>query len=195
MLSRVWLFCDPMACSPPRSSVHGISQARVLKWVAICLSRGSSQSRDRTCVSCIGRWILYHWATWEAPYLFFFKFFSHLGCYRILSRVLTLHSRSLLFIYFKYSSVYTSIPNSQSILLGDAAAWPLPRLPALSTDPSTWKGNRTLTHCRGKTAQDFWPQPSWLLFFQTVILPSPNCSAPSQMASLFLSSPPPYPTN
>ena len=38
--------CDPMHCSPPRSSVHGISQARVLEWVAISFSGGSSQPRD-----------------------------------------------------------------------------------------------------------------------------------------------------
>ena len=58
-----------MDCSPPGSSVHGISQARVLGWVAISYSRGSSQPRDWTrisCVSCIGRRILYHWAIWEA---------------------------------------------------------------------------------------------------------------------------------
>ena len=40
--------CDPMGCSPPGSSVHGIFQARVLEWVAIFFSRGSSQPRDRT---------------------------------------------------------------------------------------------------------------------------------------------------
>ena len=34
--------CDPMDCSPPESSVHGISQARILEWVAISFSRGSS---------------------------------------------------------------------------------------------------------------------------------------------------------
>ena len=45
-----------MDCSPPGTSVHGISQARILEWVAISFSRGSSQSRDQTCVSCIGRW-------------------------------------------------------------------------------------------------------------------------------------------
>ena len=45
--------CDPMDCSPPGSSVHGISQARILEWVAISFSRGSSQPRDRTSVSCI----------------------------------------------------------------------------------------------------------------------------------------------
>ena len=47
---------DPMDCSPPVSSIHGISQARILEWVAISFSRGSSQPRDRTffsCISCI----------------------------------------------------------------------------------------------------------------------------------------------
>ena len=34
--------CDPTDCSPPGSSVHGISQARILKWVAVSFSRGSS---------------------------------------------------------------------------------------------------------------------------------------------------------
>ena len=61
--------CDPMDCSPPSSSVHGILQARILKWVAISFSRRSSQLRDQTRVSdvsCIGRQILYHCATWEA---------------------------------------------------------------------------------------------------------------------------------
>ena len=40
--------CDPMDCSPPGSSAHGILQARVLEWVAIPFSRGSSQPRDRS---------------------------------------------------------------------------------------------------------------------------------------------------
>ena len=59
-------FCDPMNCSLPGSSVHGISQARILERVAISSFRGSSQPRDRTHVSCIGRQIIYHWATREA---------------------------------------------------------------------------------------------------------------------------------
>ena len=42
--------CDPMGWSPPGSSVHGILQARILEWVAISFSRGSSQSRDRAQV-------------------------------------------------------------------------------------------------------------------------------------------------
>ena len=44
---------DPMDCSLPGSSVYGISQARILEWVAISYSRGSSQPRDQTCISCV----------------------------------------------------------------------------------------------------------------------------------------------
>ena len=46
------ILCDPMDCNLPDSSVHGIFQARVLEWIAIFFSRGSSQPRDRTRVSC-----------------------------------------------------------------------------------------------------------------------------------------------
>ena len=45
--------CDPMDCSQPGSSVHGILQARILEWVAIPSSRGSSRPRNRTQVFCI----------------------------------------------------------------------------------------------------------------------------------------------
>ena len=79
--------CDPSDCSPPGSFVHGISQARVLEWVAISYSRGSFWPRHRTGISCTGRQIRYHWATWEAqPYrkhpdfrefpIFFFKVYQ-----------------------------------------------------------------------------------------------------------------------
>ena len=46
-------FCDPMDYSPPSPSVHGILQVRILEWVAIPVSRESSQPRDRTSVLCI----------------------------------------------------------------------------------------------------------------------------------------------
>ena len=59
VLSRVCLFCDPIDCSPPESSVHGILQARIREWVAIFFSRRSSQLKDRTCISCVGWWILF----------------------------------------------------------------------------------------------------------------------------------------
>ena len=61
--------CDPMNCSLPGSSIHGILQARILEWVVIAFSRGSSRPRDSTCLTCISRTgskLLYHWATWEA---------------------------------------------------------------------------------------------------------------------------------
>ena len=57
--------CNPVDCSLPGSFVRGISQARILEWVAISYSKESSCPRDRACVSYIGRRILYYWATWE----------------------------------------------------------------------------------------------------------------------------------
>ena len=51
--------CNPMVYSAPGSSVHGIPQARILEWITIHFSRGSSQPRDQSHVSCIGRQILY----------------------------------------------------------------------------------------------------------------------------------------
>ena len=62
--------CDPVDCSLPSSSVHGILQARILEWGAISFSRGSSWPRDRTWVSRIGDRCFNLWATREAPWLF-----------------------------------------------------------------------------------------------------------------------------
>ena len=53
--------CNPMDYSPSGFSVHRVPQARILEWVAISSSKGSSQSRDRIhicCIACIGGWIL-----------------------------------------------------------------------------------------------------------------------------------------
>ena len=66
-----------MNCGPPGSSVHGISQARILEWIAMPSSRGSSRPRNQTHISCLLHWqanslplghqgTLYHWATREA---------------------------------------------------------------------------------------------------------------------------------
>ena len=71
-----------MDCSLPGSSVHGISQAKILELVAISYSRGSSQSRDWTCVSCIGRPILYHRAPWEDPQSHIHILISHTATLR-----------------------------------------------------------------------------------------------------------------
>ena len=68
-LSQVPLFCDPVDYRIPSSSVHGISQARILEWVAISFCRGSSWPKDQTHIPWVyrlGRWILHHQATWEA---------------------------------------------------------------------------------------------------------------------------------
>ena len=58
---------DPMNCGPPGASVLGILQARILEWVAMPSSRGSSPPRHRTCVSCISRQILYLWCHLGSP--------------------------------------------------------------------------------------------------------------------------------
>ena len=60
---------DPVDCSLPGSSVHGILQARILEWVAISFSRGSSWPRDQTQVSCIAGSFFTIWATREVPTL------------------------------------------------------------------------------------------------------------------------------
>ena len=58
--------CNPMDCSPPGSSVHEIFQTRILEWVAISFSRGSSQPRDQTQVFCTAGRFFTNWATREA---------------------------------------------------------------------------------------------------------------------------------
>ena len=75
--------CNPMDCSPPGSSVRGILQARLLAWVAMPSSRGSSQPRDRTQVSSIAGGILTAelpgvpnwWQYWPSKLLYSFFFF------------------------------------------------------------------------------------------------------------------------
>ena len=56
----------PTLCYPTDYTVHGILQARILEWVAFSFSRGSSQPRDRTQVSCIAGGFFTSWATREA---------------------------------------------------------------------------------------------------------------------------------
>ena len=60
------ILCDPMDCSPPGSSVHGILQARVLEWVAIPFSKVSSWPKNQAQVSCIADRFFTLWATKEA---------------------------------------------------------------------------------------------------------------------------------
>ena len=62
--------CDSVDYSPPGSSVHGILQARILEWVAISFSKGSSQPRDQTQVSRIAGRCFNLWATREAQQIY-----------------------------------------------------------------------------------------------------------------------------
>ena len=68
LLSRVWL-CNSINYRVPGSSIRGIFQARVLEWVAIAFSRGSSWPRDQTQVSCIAGRCFTLWVTREAFWL------------------------------------------------------------------------------------------------------------------------------
>ena len=62
------ILCNPMDCSPPDSSVHGIREVRILEWVAMPSSRGLSQPRDQTQVSCTAGGFFTVWATREVSF-------------------------------------------------------------------------------------------------------------------------------
>ena len=80
MTQSCMILCDPMDCILPGSSVHGILQTRILEWVPIPFSGGSSRSRDWTWVSCITGRFFTIWATREALLFLvgFFLFFCFL---------------------------------------------------------------------------------------------------------------------
>ena len=69
LLNYVGLW-GPVVCSPPSFSVHGILQARILEWMTISYSKGSSRPRDQTCISCssVGRQFLYHYRHLGGPF-------------------------------------------------------------------------------------------------------------------------------
>ena len=113
--------CILVDCSPPGSSVHGISQARIQDWLAISYSRGSSQPKDGThvsCISCIGRWVLYNSATWEAQQGINIKFLI-VGKLKIsfrLKRCCCSVSKSSLTLQIPWTAAYLSFTISQSLL-------------------------------------------------------------------------------
>ena len=96
------LFCDPMDYSLPVSSVHRTSQARVLEWVAISFSRGSSRTRDQTRVFCIGRQILYHRATLFIPMWLYSPGCSH-SLLSVSCKAKTLTNKSEIVVMLKLS--------------------------------------------------------------------------------------------
>ena len=102
----------PWSISQPGPSVHWISQARILAWVAISFSMGSSWPRNRTHVSCIGRWILYHWATSEAP----------IPPYSTLDATAT--TVCVLLLHFDQKPVRTGRPDSNVTSFKNTCFWP-----------------------------------------------------------------------
>ena len=86
-------------CCPPGSSVHGLSQVRILKQVAISFSRGSSRPKDWTCVSCIGRQESHPWATREATF----------DCYHVQSRVVDFSDFKRWWKYLTFFQVKCSV--------------------------------------------------------------------------------------
>ena len=88
-LTLLWLY---------RLLCHGTSQARILEWVAISFSRGSSWPKDQThVISCIGRWILYHWASWKV----------HVSVYEVINK--TTNKGYLLKNVLRFFSIFVSI--------------------------------------------------------------------------------------
>ena len=80
LVTQSCLFCDPMDSSLWGSSVHGVSQARILEWVAIPFSRGLSRPRDWTCISCTGRQVLYHLCHLGSPYIYIYIYIYMCVC-------------------------------------------------------------------------------------------------------------------
>ena len=142
-LTRAWLFVTPWtaACQAPLSM--GILQARMLEWVAIPVSMGSSQPSDWTHASSTGRWVLYHWATWEA----LLSHFSLPECvstckwWRVPGLSLWLFSPSLLLVcfyisYFSNENSYITIEKVSTLYVWNICTKEISRLVYFRFTPS-----------------------------------------------------------
>ena len=106
--------CDPVDCSLPGSSVHGILQARILEWVALSSSRGSSRPRDPICISCLlhCRWMLYllsHWGSLKKTLA---------ACKCSLQMVITWHFQGHTVCVYTYVSICVRRSKRPNIKLG-----------------------------------------------------------------------------
>jgi len=97
-----------MDCRLPGSSVHGILQARMLKWVAIFFSRRPSHPRDWTWVSCTAGQILYHLSHQESPiFLLFYQVLNFCYIFNLTSiwfSECSFFRESILFLFYFYFS-------------------------------------------------------------------------------------------
>ena len=91
------ILCDPKDCNLPVSSVLGILQAKILGWVSIPFSRGSSQLRDRTLVSCIAGGFFTIWVTKEAQMMLWVNENAYLEWNRHLVNRSGFHACSFMF--------------------------------------------------------------------------------------------------
>ena len=91
--------CDPTNCSLPGFSVHGILQARIQEWIAIPFSRGSSQPRDLSLLSCIAGRLFTVWATQKSSSCLISPLYPY--CY-IITKCLHLWARICILMHQKY---------------------------------------------------------------------------------------------
>ena len=120
--------CNPMNCSPPGSSVLGISQARVLEWIVISFSMGSSQPREWTCISCIAGRFFTIWATSEACHDFYMGFNSlHEGSIFMIASNLILPPKTqpLNIITLGDSIQNMNLWGTQTVILQQLSNWSL----------------------------------------------------------------------
>ena len=134
--SRVRLW-ELMNYSLPRSSIHGIFQARVLEWVAISFARGSSRPRDRTWVSRIVGRRLTIWATREVSFIFSVKSLSRV---RLFATPWTIACHAPRSMGFSRQEYWSGLPFPSPGDLSDLGIEP--RSPALQADALTseWAG-------------------------------------------------------
>ena len=163
--------CYPMDCSPPGSSGHGIFQARILEWVVISFSRGSSWPRDQTWVSCIAGWLFTLWASWDSlPILLFSSISStdHWGrlSYPSLLFFGTLHSDGYIFPFLLclsflfYSQLFIRPPQA-TILPFCISCWRFWSLPPVQCyEPSS-------IVLQGLSLSDLIP---WICHFHCIII-------------------------
>ena len=162
------------------SCFHGILQARILEWVVISFSKGSSLPRDQIHVSCIGKWILYHWATWDSAYIYIYIYiyiyththtYTHTHIYKYITLIINNVYLSV-FINISISSVAQSCPT-----LCNPMNRSTPGLPVHHQLPES---TQTHVHWVGDAIQPFHPPLSPSLL-------ASNLSQSFPMSQLFAS--------
>ena len=147
--------CNPMDCSLPSSSVHGVFQAIVLEWIAISLSSGSSQPRDRTRVSGIVDRRFTVWATREALFIVMLSK-AHLTMHSRMSGCRWMITPSWLsgsWRYFLYSSFYSGVifhwdfPGGSDGKASVYNAGDSSSIPGLGRSPGEGNGNPLQYYC------------------------------------------------